>query len=251
MVRLFHTETDTFGSRGNQQQDQNDTRKDSAFKKERQDKKPTSLELVFLLDTSGSMYGSMQDLIGGFNAMIEEQKKKAGECKVSLVTFSNDNQVRINRKDLKKIHPLKLNALPCGGMTALYDAAGRSIDYISGLHKQLGGKAPEKTMFVIMTDGLENASRVYSQRLVKYMIKDMEENHGWNILFTAANIDTQHEAGMMGVPLARSASFHQDTQGYQAAFDSFSRAVGSVRETGVLDTEWSQAVNMDYRERKE
>lgn len=139
-----------------------------------------------------------------------------------------------------------MNALPCGGMTALYDAIGRSIDYISRLHEQLGSRAPEKTMFVIMTDGLENASREYSQRLVKYMIRDMEEHHGWNILFTAANIDTQSEAGLLGLAPSSSASFHQDTQGYQAAFGSFSRAVTSVRQKGKLDEEWSTQVDTDF-----
>lgn len=210
---------------------------------------PSSLELVFLLDTSGSMFQSIQDLIGGFNSMITEQKQERGECKVSVVTFNNDSRVVIRREDLQKVCLLAPHSLQAEGMTALYDAIGQSIDYMDNLHKQLGNKAPDNTMFVIMTDGQENASRKYSQRLVKYMIDDMQKNHGWKFIFTGANIDTEQVAEDLAIAPSMSASFHQDSAGFDAAFNSFGAAVRSVRRTGVLDEDWSLDVDEDYEGR--
>lgn len=157
-------------------------------------------ELVFILDKSGSMSGMETDTVGGFNAMIEKQKKVEGKVLVSTVLFSNFSEVLHDRKTLEEIEPLTEKDYQVGGCTALLDAIGESVNHISNIHKYARPEdVPEQTMFVITTDGMENASRTYSSKKVKEMIQCQEEKFGWKFLFLASNIDAVETAESIGV----------------------------------------------------
>lgn len=157
-------------------------------------------ELVFILDKSGSMSGMESDTIGGFNAMIEKQKKVEGKVLVSTILFSNFSEVLHDRKNLEDIEPLTDKDYQVGGCTALLDAIGGAVNHISNIYKYARPEdVPEQTMFVITTDGMENASRTYSSKKVKEMIQHQEEKYGWNFLFLASNIDAVETAESIGV----------------------------------------------------
>ena len=157
-------------------------------------------ELVFILDKSGSMSGMESDTIGGFNAMIEKQKKIEGKVLVSTILFSNISEVLHDRKNLEDIEPLTDKDYQVEGCTALLDAIGEAVNHISNIHKYARQEdVPEHTMFVITTDGMENASRMYSSKKVKEMIQNQEEKHGWKFLFLASNIDAVETAESIGV----------------------------------------------------
>lgn len=157
-------------------------------------------ELVFILDKSGSMQGMEKDTIGGFNAMIEKQKKLDGKVYVSTILFSNFSKVLHDRKNLEEIEPLTENDYQTDGCTALLDAVGGAIKHISNIHKYARKEdVPDKTMFVITTDGMENASKKYQYDKVKEMIAEMEGKYGWEFLFLASNIDVAETARNIGL----------------------------------------------------
>ena len=151
-------------------------------------------ELVFILDRSGSMAGLESDTIGGFNSMIEKQKKEDTPCYVSTILFNGESEVIHDREKLGEIQPMTDGDYVVGGCTALIDAIGGAIHHIGKLHKYLGDSAPEHTMFVITTDGQENASRKYTSEQVKKMIERQKEKYGWEFLFIGANIDAVETA---------------------------------------------------------
>ena len=156
-------------------------------------------EIVFILDKSGSMSGMESDTIGGFNSMIEKQKEKDAKVYVSTILFSNNFEVLHDRVSLDEIEPLTTNDYKVGGSTALVDAIGRSIRHIKNAHKYARKEdIPDQTLFVITTDGEENASREFSASRVKAMIKEQEENHGWTFMFLASNIDAVTEGEKIG-----------------------------------------------------
>ena len=156
-------------------------------------------ELVFILDRSGSMQGLEGDTIGGFNAMIEKQKKELGEVFVSTVLFDDQTEVLHDRVSLEKIRPITEKEYYVRGCTALLDAIGGAIHHIGNIHKYARPEdVPEHTLFVITTDGMENASRRYSTRRVKEMIQRQKEKYGWEFLFLGANIDAVETAGHLG-----------------------------------------------------
>lgn len=157
-------------------------------------------EIVFILDRSGSMAGLEDDTIGGFNAMIEKQKREPGEALVSTVLFDNDCEVIHDRIAVQKIVPLTRNEYYVRGCTALLDAVGGAIHHIGNVHKYAREEdRPEKTLFVITTDGMENASRKYSYDRLKAMIERQKGKYGWEFLFLGANIDAAKEAARFGI----------------------------------------------------
>ena len=207
-------------------------------------------EMVFILDRSGSMAGLEPDTIGGFNAMIEKQKKEQGEALVSTVLFSNDSTVIHDRVDIRKVEPLTERQYHVFGCTALIDAIGLAIHHIGNVHKYAREEdKPEHTIFVITTDGMENASHLYTSAEVKAMIEKEKKRYGWEFLFLGANIDAVETAGRFGIAPDRAVRFHNDRRGIQVNYEAVSRTVGRMRACAPVEADWKDAIEADYMSR--
>ena len=207
-------------------------------------------EIVFILDRSGSMAGLEEDTIGGFNAMIRKQKEETGEAYVSTVLFDNHTEVIHDRVDIQRISPMTRKEYYVRGCTALLDAVGKSIRHLANVHKYAREEdRPEKTVFVITTDGMENASREYSYEKVRRMIEHEKEKYGWEFLFLGANIDAAKEAARFGITEDRAANYHADSQGTAVIYEAVSEAVCSVRASRPMSKEWKRNIDADYRNR--
>ena len=208
-------------------------------------------EIVFILDRSGSMAGLEEDTIGGFNAMIEKQKKEQGEALVSTVLFDNETQVLHDRVDIQKVAPMTRKDYFVRGCTALLDAVGGAIHHIGNVHKYAREEdRPEKTLFVITTDGQENASRKYSYDRLKAMIQRQQEKYGWEFLFLGANIDAAAEAARFGIDADRAANYHADRQGTGVIYETMNDAICQVRRCAApLSADWKKRVDADYNNR--
>ena len=208
-------------------------------------------EIVFILDRSGSMAGLEKDTIGGFNAMIEKQKKEPGEALVSTVLFDNETQVVHDRVELQDINQMTEKEYYVRGCTALLDSVGGAIHHIGNVHKYAREEdRPERTLFVITTDGMENASRQYSYEQVREMIRSQKEKHGWEFIFLGANIDAAKEAARFGIDADRAANYHADHKGTAVIYEAVSEAVCSVRACRPMSSAWKQKVDADYQNRK-
>lgn len=206
-------------------------------------------ELVFILDASGSMSGLEADTIGGFNSMIEKQKKEEGECLVSTVIFDNASRVLHDRVSIEKIEKLTENDYYTGGCTALMDAIGGAIHHIGNVHRYARKEdVPASTLFVITTDGMENASREYSSDKVKKLIKEKEEL-GWKFLFIAANIDAVDTAARMGIRKEYAVDYVCDAEGTAVLYDSVGKAVSHMRKNRSIAPECMEAIREDYNRR--
>ena len=207
-------------------------------------------ELVFILDRSGSMAGLEGDTIGGFNAMIEKQKREAGEAFVSTVLFDNVSEVIHDRVDIRKIQPMTDRDYYVRGCTALLDAVGKAIHHIGNVHKYAREEdRPEKTLFVITTDGMENASRHYTYDRLKAMIQRQKEKYGWEFIFLGANIDAAREAARFGIDTDHAANYHADTVGTAVIYEAVSEAVCNIRANRSVSKEWKNRVDEDYKKR--
>ena len=208
-------------------------------------------EIVFILDRSGSMAGLEDDTIGGFNAMIQKQKDEDGEAYVSTVLFDNHTEVIHDRVDIQQIQPMTRKDYYVRGCTALLDAVGKSIHHIGNVHKYAREEdRPEKTIFVITTDGMENASREYTYDRVKKMIQHEQEKYGWEFLFLGANIDAAKEAARFGITEDRAANYHADHQGTGLVYEAVNAAVCAVRASRPLENEWRASIDKDFESRK-
>ncbi len=208
-------------------------------------------ELVFILDRSGSMAGLEADTIGGFNGMIERQKKEDGEALVSTVLFSDVSRVIHDRVDLQKVEPMTDRQYYVGGCTALIDAIGGAIHHIGNVHKYAREEdRPEHTLFVITTDGMENASRHYTGDEVRAMVKRQKEKYGWEFLFLGANIDAVETAGRFGISEDRAVNFVNDSAGQSLNYAVVSEAVRTVRACAPLTRSWKQNIERDYEARR-
>ena len=211
--------------------------------------KKNCTELVFILDRSGSMAGLESDTIGGFNAMIEKQKKNEGECWVSTVFFSDRSRVVHDRLPLEKVPPMTDREYSVGGSTALLDAIGAAVKHIASIHKYARAEdVPEHTLFVITTDGMENASHHYSSDEVKKLIEQKKEE-GWEFLFLGANIDAVETAKKFGIREDRAVNYHADAAGTALNFEVLSEAVSSVRESVPLGRKWKARIDEDFEQR--
>ena len=208
-------------------------------------------ELVFILDRSGSMAGLETDTIGGFNAMTQKQRKEPGEALVSTVLFDNETQVIHDRVPLDKVPALTQKEYYVRGCTALLDAVGGAIHHIGNVHKYAREEdRPEKTLFVITTDGMENASRRYTYDKVKAMIEHQREKYGWEFLFLGANIDAAREAARFGIRADRAANYHADHIGTEVIYEAVSEAVCQVRSCAApLSADWKRKIDADYKGR--
>ncbi len=208
-------------------------------------------EMVFILDKSGSMAGMEADTIGGFNAMIEKQKKEEGEALVSTVLFSEGTRVLHDRVDLRKIEPMTERQYAVGGGTALIDALGGAIHHIGNVHKYAREEdRPEHTVFIITTDGMENASRLYTSDEVKKMVRRQKEKYGWEFLFLGANIDAVETARRYGIGADRAVRYHNDARGVEVNFETVSRAVGRMRACQPVAADWKAEIEADFASRK-
>ena len=207
-------------------------------------------ELVFILDRSGSMSGLEKDTIGGFNSMIEKQKREDGQALVSTVLFDNESVVIHDRLPLDRVPPLTEKEYYTCGCTALLDAVGGAIHHIGNIHKYARrGDVPDKTLFIITTDGYENASRRYDYEKVRHMIQHEKEKYGWEFLFLGANIDAAAEAQRFGIDADRAVTYKCDAAGTALNYDVISEAVCHVRASRPLSAGWKSRIDEDVRKR--
>ena len=207
-------------------------------------------ELVFILDRSGSMSGLESDTVGGFNTMIEKQKKQNAPCYVSTVLFNHTSEVLYDRVKLGEVQKMTEDDFFVGGSTALMDAIGGAIHHIGNIHKYIRPEdVPANTMFVIMTDGMENASRNYSSDRVKQMIVRQKKRYGWEFLFIGANIDAVETAARYGIDADRAVNYHADKEGTRVVYQSVANAVCNVRANKELRADWSEEIDRDYQSR--
>ena len=209
-------------------------------------------EMVFILDKSGSMAGMEADTIGGFNGMIERQKKLEGEALVSTVLFSTGSTVIHDRVDVRSVEPMTDRQYYVGGCTALLDAMGDAIRHIGNVHKYARPEdVPEHTVFVITTDGLENASRRYSADRIREMVNRQKEKYGWEFLFLGANIDAVQTAARYGISEDRAATYHNDRVGQQTNYEALDEAMFCIRTSMPLSRHWKEKIEKDFSERKQ
>ena len=216
-------------------------------------------ELVFILDRSGSMQGLEADTIGGFNSMIEKQKKEEGEAYVSAVLFDDRMEVLYDRVELQKVEPMTDRQYYVRGCTALLDALGGAIHHIGNVHKYAREEdVPEKTIFVITTDGMENASRTYSLDRVRRMVERQQKQYHWEFLFLGANIDAIAEASRFGIHASRAANYVHDSAGTKLNFDVLSKAISGARASASAEEmnamfdsqEPMEEIRRDYERRR-
>ena len=207
-------------------------------------------ELVFILDRSGSMSGLEKDTIGGFNSMIEKQKQEDGQALVSTVLFDNESVVIHDRLPLDRVPPLTEKEYFTCGCTALLDAVGGAIHHIGNVHKYARREdVPEKTLFIITSDGYENASRRYDYERVRQMIQHEKEKYGWEFLFLGANIDAAAEAKRFGISEDRAVTYKCDPAGTALNYDVISEAVCHVRASRPLSAGWKSRIDEDVKKR--
>ena len=207
-------------------------------------------ELVFILDRSGSMAGLEGDTIGGFNAMIAKQQKAEGDAYVSTVLFDNESVVIHDRVDVQKVAPMTQEQYSVRGCTALLDAVGNAIHHIGNVHKYAREEdRPEHTLFVITTDGMENASRRYTAEQIKQKIERQKSKYGWEFLFLGANIDAAEAAQNIGINRNRAVSYRSDSIGTELNYEVISDAVCCMRECAAIPDDWAGRIEEDMRTR--
>ena len=207
-------------------------------------------EVVFILDRSGSMSGLETDTIGGFNSMIQKQKMEAGQALISTVLFNNYSKVLYDRADVQKIPQMTEADYFVHGCTALLDTIGGAIHHIGNVHKYARPEdVPEHTIFIIMTDGMENASHIYSSDKVKQMIERQKEKYDWEFLFLGANIDAIETAGHFGIDADKAANYQCDGEGTALNYEVLNDAISAVRCNAALDSNWKKRIDKDYEKR--
>ena len=213
-------------------------------------------EIVFILDRSGSMSGLEADTIGGYNSLIAKQKKEEGEAYISTVLFDDECEVLHDRVDIKKVEPMTDKEYYVRGSTALLDAVGGAIHHIGNVHKYAREEdKPEKTLFIITTDGQENASVRYTYEKVRHMVERQKNKFGWEFLFLGANIDAIAEANKFGIKAERAVKYHCDKKGMAVNYRVLSETVSRVRQCSVQEMDealaptWKEDIEKDYKGR--
>lgn len=225
--------------------------------KELANPKPVKTELVIVLDRSGSMSGVAGDVIGGFNSLLEKQKRENGECFVTTVLFDNEIKLLHNRTSIRDVAPIGNREYQIRGSTALYDALGGAVEAQVMLQRTLPDKEKaDKVVFAVITDGYENASRKFSAQAVRKMVKYQREEWGWEFLFLGANIEAVQVAGDIGVAAERAVDFVCDGGGVGLGYDAVDRAVSNLRNRRRVEDideygqSWRDQIDYDYRTRK-
>lgn len=208
-------------------------------------------EIIFILDRSGSMHHLEGDTIGGYNSFLDQQRAEEGEARVTTVLFDDRYEILHDYVDIKDISPITKKEYFARGSTALLDAVGKTIKEVE--HRQNFAsvdETPEKTMVVIITDGLENASREYSLDTVKKMVTAQQGKHGWEFIFLGANIDAVKTAGGFGISADRAVNYHADAVGTAMNFASISIAATAMRKCGIVGQDWRKRSDEDFEKRK-
>lgn len=213
--------------------------------------KTNRTELVFILDRSGSMAGLEADTIGGYNAMLAKQKKEAGEAVVTTVLFDNEYELLHDRIDLRGVEPMTDRQYFVRGTTALLDAVGKTIQKTANAQKHTApALRADKVLFVITTDGHENASQEYSFRQIKAMVEREQRESGWEFLFLGANIDAISTAGRFGIGADRAVNYHADSEGTLLNYAVVGETVSRIRAGAPLQATWKDRIEQDFRSRK-
>jgi len=208
-------------------------------------------ELVFILDRSGSMSGLEDDTIGGYNALLEKQKKEAGEAIITTVLFDDKYELLHDRININGVAPITDRDYFVRGCTALMDAVGKTINKIANAQKNtIDSERAEKVMFVITTDGMENASHEYSYDKVRTMIERQKERYGWEFIFLGANIDAVRTAASFGIGEDRAANYHSDSEGTQLNYRVISEAVSAFRTSRGISENWKKQIDEDFKKRR-
>lgn len=209
------------------------------------------IEVVFILDRSGSMAGLELDTIGGFNSMLEKQRKEPGDAYVSTILFDSTSEVIHDRLPIHEVPKLTENEYYVRSCTALLDAVGGAISHIANIHKYARQEdIPERTLFIITTDGMENASHRYTYKMVRQMIQEQKEK-GWEFIFLGANIDVAQEAERFGIDESMAANYHCDEDGMALNYQVIHEALCKVRKNNLpLTADWKKKIDDDYQNRE-
>lgn len=208
-------------------------------------------ELVFILDRSGSMGGLESDTIGGYNAMLKKQKETPGEAVITTVLFDDEFELLHDRQDLKGILPITEKDYYVRGTTALLDAVGKAIQKIINVQRNtVEDMQAEKVLFVITTDGQENASKEYGYKQIKKMIEKQKTRYHWEFIFLGANIDAAKEGSKFGINEDRVAQYHNDAVGIEVNYEAVSEAITELRTDKNLSDRWKKTIDEDYHKRK-
>ena len=208
-------------------------------------------ELVFILDRSGSMVGLENDTIGGYNAMLSKQKKEVGEAVITTILFDDQYELLHDRISIKGVRTISEKEYFVRGTTALLDAIGKTIHKIGNAQKNTAeDERAEKVLFIITTDGQENASREYSYAQIKAQIHRQQEKYGWEFIFLGANIDAVAEAGRFGIRADRAANYHADSVGTEINFTVMSEAISELRVSKNISDGWKNQIDEDFEKRK-
>lgn len=207
-------------------------------------------ELVFLLDRSGSMNGLENDTIGGFNSVLTKQQAEEGDANITTVLFDDKYELLHDRYNLSKIPQITDKEYFVRGTTALLDAIGKTIQKMGNVQKYAADSdRAEKVMFVIITDGMENASIEYSYDKIKKMIDHQTKKYGWEFIFLGANMDAVETAGRFGIPEDRAANYHPDREGTVLNYEVISETLSMVRSKHSIDAGWKDRIEHDYKNR--
>ena len=207
-------------------------------------------ELVFVLDKSGSMSGLEDDTIGGYNAMLRKQQKKPGEAIVTTVLFDDEYELLHDRINIKEIEPITEKEYFVGGCTALLDAIGKTIHKIYNAQKYMKEEhRADKVMFVITTDGMENASREYTYERISEIIEIQKKEYNWEFIFLGANIDAISTAKRVGISADRAANYYADSEGTKLNYEVVSEVISDFRANKSIDQSWKEKIDEDYNRR--
>lgn len=208
-------------------------------------------ELVYILDRSGSMSGLEQDTIGGYNSLLERQKKTAGDVFITTVLFDDKVELLHDHLPLAEILPMTEKEYFVRGSTALLDAVGLTIQKVKSHQALLNDEQKaEKILFVITTDGMENASREYTYETVQQLIKRQTEVQGWEFIFMGANIDAAREAARFGIRKDRATQYISDKDGVNLNFQVISSLVSDFRDGKEISEDWAEPIQKDVKRRK-
>ncbi len=211
---------------------------------------PGRTELVFILDRSGSMAGLESDTIGGYNAMLRRQREEPGEATVTTVLFSDGHELLHDRIDLRAIRPLTEQEYQVGGCTALLDTIGHAIGKLMNVQRHTDARhRAGRVLFVITTDGLENASREFTQAQIRTLVERQKAECGWEFLFLGANIDAIDTAKQFGIHASRAVNYNADPRGLQVSYDTLCEAVSEFRSCGVVAEDWKAPIESDHMAR--